>query len=374
MFFFVDESGHTGKNLFDEAQPYLYYGVLSSPNNLEHEAKREVDQARANKGVERLHAAELGMGGLVDIHEHLLAIQEKHQLEFDIWRVYKPDHAVISFFDQVFDQGVNPAMTWSGYWTPLRYTLLLIVGQLFDEGLAKRAWKARINTRKRDAEIDLVGVCRELLYRLTFIDDARAKQLIGDSLEWVIEYPSTISYNCQSHSDKLDVMPNMIGFQSVMHGIAARLDGPEASARIVVDQQAQFNKAQKRLADFYAKNREVEWLTGPGLPAMDLSKIPTAPISFKSSKSCVGLELVDCYLWIFKLLFEGKKIADELIPIIEPQLERGNTMEVSLAAIHDRWQKLLLDLPMPTGEQLKKAHELRAMEESRRWRGKDPFS
>lgn len=238
MFFFVDESGHTGKNLFDETQPYLYYGVLSSPNNLEHAAKKEVEQARAKQGVARLHAAELGMGGLVDIHKHLIAIQEKHHLEFDIWRVYKPDHAVICFFDQVFDQGVNPAVPWAGYWTPLRYTLLLTVAQLFNENLAIRAWKARINTRKRDAELELVGICRELLHQLIFVKDARAKQIIGDALEWVIEYPSTISYNCQKHSEKQDIMPNMIGFQAVMHGIAARLDSPNSSARIIVDQQS----------------------------------------------------------------------------------------------------------------------------------------
>jgi hypothetical protein len=35
MYFYVDESGQTGLNLFDENQPYLYYGVLSSKTNLE---------------------------------------------------------------------------------------------------------------------------------------------------------------------------------------------------------------------------------------------------------------------------------------------------------------------------------------------------
>lgn len=35
MFFYVDESGHTGPNLFDENQPILYYGVLSSKINLD---------------------------------------------------------------------------------------------------------------------------------------------------------------------------------------------------------------------------------------------------------------------------------------------------------------------------------------------------
>lgn len=35
MYFFVDESGHTGANLFDENQPILNYGVLSAKTNLD---------------------------------------------------------------------------------------------------------------------------------------------------------------------------------------------------------------------------------------------------------------------------------------------------------------------------------------------------
>ena len=35
MFFYIDESGHTGTNLFDDSQPLLYYGVLSSEIDLD---------------------------------------------------------------------------------------------------------------------------------------------------------------------------------------------------------------------------------------------------------------------------------------------------------------------------------------------------
>lgn len=35
MFSHVDESGHTGSELFDATQPVLYYGVLSSDMNLD---------------------------------------------------------------------------------------------------------------------------------------------------------------------------------------------------------------------------------------------------------------------------------------------------------------------------------------------------
>ncbi len=35
MHFYVDETGHTGPNLFDSTQPILSYGVLSSPDDLD---------------------------------------------------------------------------------------------------------------------------------------------------------------------------------------------------------------------------------------------------------------------------------------------------------------------------------------------------
>lgn len=35
MYFYIDESGQTGLNLFDESQPFLYYGILRSKLNLD---------------------------------------------------------------------------------------------------------------------------------------------------------------------------------------------------------------------------------------------------------------------------------------------------------------------------------------------------
>ncbi len=45
-------------------------------------------------------------------------------------------------------------------------------------------------------------------------------------------------------------MPNMIGFQSVLHGICSRLGAPERKASIIVDQQSQFNTTQRELNEF----------------------------------------------------------------------------------------------------------------------------
>lgn len=39
MYFYIDESGNSGINLFDLEQPYLYYGILSSQFNIDDIAK-----------------------------------------------------------------------------------------------------------------------------------------------------------------------------------------------------------------------------------------------------------------------------------------------------------------------------------------------
>ena len=115
MHFYVDESGHTGQNLFDPAQPTLYYGVLSSRLNVDVVALPRVERIRRALGVPRLHAAELGNGCLVPIVSDVASLQRQLDLRFDLYRVVKADHAVISFFDQTFDQGMNPAVPWHCY-------------------------------------------------------------------------------------------------------------------------------------------------------------------------------------------------------------------------------------------------------------------
>jgi len=107
VYFSVDESGQTGLNLFDDTQPYLFYGVLSSRSNLDILAEEHLNKLRSKLGVERLHAAELGNGRLVEIQRELAFVKKKFDLRFDFYCIAKADHALISFFDQAFDQGMN---------------------------------------------------------------------------------------------------------------------------------------------------------------------------------------------------------------------------------------------------------------------------
>lgn len=367
MYFYVDESGHTGPNLFDENQPILYYGVISSKINLDAAAEGCVNKIRKKLGVKRLHASELGNGRLVEIVKDIESLKKRYDLRFDIYRVAKADHALISFFDQVFDHGVNPAVSWTSYWTPMRYVLLLKLASLFDDGLLKDAWAARINLKTDEANTSLTNICNALIDRVGDLFDKRSRQVITDSLTWAAANPDAINYNIKSKRDLLDITPNLIGFQSVMHGIASRLKrSSKLASKIIVDQQSQFNKAQKKLSDFYASSKNVPLVNGPGLPELDFSGMPEVPITCTAGTDSTGLELVDVYLWIFTRYMDKKELAPELFSIIKGQLQRGRIDEISINAIASRWTKWFEELPDPTDEQMAKAREMLRVDEERR--------
>lgn len=372
MHFYVDETGHTGPNLFDQTQPVLSYGVLSSPDDLDKLAESALAALRKKLGVTRLHAAELGMHRLGDVVDTLLVLQKKHRIRFDIWQVVKRDHAIISFFDQVFDQGMNPVVPWTAYWTPLRYPLLLNLAYLFDDALAEKAWRARLEAHDERSATLFCEVCSVLLSRVDTLGDPRFIEVVTDALSWAMANFGELGYNCKTNKEKLQIMPNMIGFQSVLHGICNRLGAPNRKASIIVDQQSQFNTTQRELSVFYLQIRAQPWELGPGLPVMDMKNMPEKPLVFQSGTQSAGLELVDIYLWIFKRFMEDKELTKPLSRLVYINLKTALTDSVSLKSIGNRFKEFFENLPEPTEEMMQKGREYLEREEARRLQHRVP--
>ncbi|WP_413508579.1 DUF3800 domain-containing protein [Serratia proteamaculans] len=366
MHFYVDETGHTGPNLFDPTQPVLSYGVLSSPDDLDKVAEAELAVLRKKLGAQRLHAAELGMHRLDEVVDTLLILQKKHRIRFDIWQVVKRDHAIISFFDQVFDQGMNPAVPWTAYWTPFRYPLLLNLADLFDDQLVEKAWRARLEANDGRSSSLFNEVCSELLARVHTLGDRRYIELITDALSWAMTHFDELGYNCKTGKQKLQIMPNMVGFQFVLHGICSRLGATNRKADIVVDQQSQFNTTQRDLREFYYQIREQPWVHGPGLPILDVTNMPADPLVFQSGTQSAGLELVDIYLWIFKRFMEGKELTRPLARLVHTNRNTARKDSVSLQSVAKLFEASLENLSVPTAEMIQKAHEYRDQAEARR--------
>ncbi len=337
MYFYVDESGNTGARLFDLNQPTLYYGVLVAREDLLSVAEGHVDEMRKKLCVARLHASELGQGRLLEIAPSLIKLNSKLSLEIDVYRVNKSDHAVIQFFDQVFDSGMNAGVAWSSYWTIRRYFILLDVALLFDDVLRRAAWDARVEVDEERAAEKLIATCKMLLKRIGRIPNEGTRRIIRRGLQWAVENPLEISYNVGARGQIKQISPNIVGFQFVMEGIARRSRETGISAsQIVVDRQGEFNGAQRELSKFYAKAAGIKFEEVPGVMKLNFDDMPQVPVTFVPGDENCGLEITDIYLWLFKLFFEGKKIARELQPLIDAQMGVGHTDELSLAGIRQR--------------------------------------
>lgn len=165
--------------------------------------------------------------------------------------------------------------------------------------------------------------------RVHSLGDARSVELITDALSWAMVNFDELGYNCKTNKEKLQSMPNMIGFQSVLHRICSRLGTPNWKADIIVDQQSQFNTTQRELNEFYYQIREQPWALGPGLPVMDMKNMPAKPLVFQSGTMSAGLELVDIYLWIFKRYMERKELTKSLSRLVYINLKTARTDSVA---------------------------------------------
>ena len=294
-------------------------------------------------------------------------MQKKFDIRFDFYSLIKADHALISFFDQTFDQGISKAVPYTAYWTPLRYMVLVKLSYLFDEPLLRKAWEARITRNNMVAEAMLVEVCEEVIQRVSVLPDARSREIITDAMTWVIQNPSETGYNIYDKKNGLQISPNLIGFQSVMFSIADTLKRRKAKASsIIVDRQSEFNNAQKYISDFYSSATHINCETGLGLPNFDLRNMPQVPITCTPGTNSVGLEIVDIYIWIFKRFTEKKELAPELLQLIQGQLHRGRYRELSLANIEKEWAEHFSKLPDVTKEQELMINEARQFDDIRR--------
>lgn len=347
MYCFIDESGNTGLELFDTNQPTLYYGLLTAQANLDLVAEPLLKELRQSLGVKRIHANELGVARLTTIAGKLVRFSKKNDLRFSLLKVAKPDHAIISFFDQVFDSRMNKAVPWHHYFTPLRYVLVFKVAHLFHEALAKDAWKARRERNTARAAQMLTKLCNDLLAHVDMLPDARSRELVSGALGWAAANPHEISYGVSNYDSALQISPNLIGFQQVLHVIAVQSSlRAQVVRKITVDRQTEFNGAQGELADWYKNLRGHTTSMGPGMPTFDYSQMPEVPPTFMPGDESAGLELVDVTLWIAKRMQEDKPLSKELAALFWTQAKRGLTDEVSLAGMDKRWRHLL-HLPEP---------------------------
>jgi len=375
MFFHVDESGNTGNNLFDENQPRLSYGLLSSTTNVDALCKRQFKAIQRIIDDERIHANILGVGGLVEIAPLLIEIQEKIKFDFDYYFIEKIDYALVVFFDSVFDAGLNEAVKWDSYWTPLRYVLIHKLSILFDEALLRESWRLSIARRIENHRDDIVSLLAEVKNRAQASPlDKRSKEIIIDALNFGISNPLSLDFG---HPDKKIISPNAVGFQFVVAAIARRTrkKSRRSVSSIIVDRQTQFNKAQigthynlARISEGIKNSSDQErriYLNHPLYTNFSPEEImhkglTDKELTISSSADSIGLQIVDVYLWIANKLISGEQLPPELLQLWSLFTRRSLVDGISLEGMAERFRNFERNLPKYaelTDEQLEFARE-----------------
>jgi Protein of unknown function (DUF3800) len=361
LFFHVDESGNSGNNLFDPNQPVLSYGVLSSKTNVDALGIKTHAAILRKVGAESLHANELREEGLTEIAGELVALQQRLNFRFDYYFIHKPSFAVTTLFNAVFDAGINKAMKWDWYWTPMRFPLVASLDYIVDEEILRESWRLCLIPRdKVKAEGDQISaLLSRVLERLEASEiDLRMNEVMRDALLFGIRNPLEMDFGIYSPTA---LSPNSIGFQFVLTAIARRqkLAGRKALG-ITVDRQAQFNKAQLRTYDIQSKlatalrasrRDRVRYLAHPflegvrGDAAALISHFPEEKVTIAPSEKSVGLQITDAYLWLTNRAMSGRAMPRELGPILEGVFKKGLIDGISIDGMMQRWKAFERKLP-----------------------------
>ena len=115
LYAYVDETGNTGHNLFDEAQPDFFTAALITNGDFDLQFARRTKMLANSLGEAQLHGKELGIRRIEESFRELIDLLYLSRARFYVCRVEKKYLIVTKLFDTIFDSGENAAVAWHHY-------------------------------------------------------------------------------------------------------------------------------------------------------------------------------------------------------------------------------------------------------------------
>jgi len=369
MYAYIDETGNTGENLFDHNQPIFLTGALITKTNFDVLYKKRFESICEKIGVKSLHANELGFGRLEDIASDLLEVLKKSDARFFLSRVAKVDLAATKLVDTIFDSGENLSVPWHVYnFRPLRLLLVYKVAYLLDEDILKLFWSSLMDRREKRAYEKFKKILHDILLRVRELPDERSRQIVSEAVQWAIDNPEAIHLHPNARIHKYGHLPNMAVFPELLGGIdlfSKKWNKPVRE--IIHDRQSQFGPFLKTWHEVIS-NADAGTLTLPGGEKHTFRKVNGSKFMMSISEESPGIQIVDCILWFFKKIEDGKMLPSNCARIMNYVFKKGLYHEISISGIFKYLEKTFSDLDNTpiSSEQMKKAHELLDFAENRR--------
>lgn len=361
MFAFVDESGNTGDNLFDEAQPYFSTLAVATRSDFDKLGGRRVGKLCDHLGVPELHGADLGVGRVEEIAPDLLAILRDADARFAISRVEKRYLLATKMFDAIFDSGENLGAAAHIYMIrPLRLILVFKLAAFVPEYLAREFWAAMMAKNEHVATAGLVKFCGDVLAIIDQMPDKGAAERVRQAMEWAGANPEGIYFHSAGKLMRHGHVPNTVGFGNLLDALESISKRLGSKIRIIRhDQQSQFAAVLNFWHDMFANAspEAVEVMFGEKFV---MQKAYGSKLQMVSSKESFGIQVADVLLWLFSRLSARKEIGPDSWRLMLHVFRRGRQHDFSFDGVErmviDRFGDMFFKEPPP--EKLEEAKAL----------------
>jgi hypothetical protein len=329
----VDETGNTGKNIFDLDQPDFFTGALITKTNFDVLHGKRLQSIAMRAGVPALHASVVGMRPIENAAGDILRLLKKIDARFFVSRVEKRYLLATKVYDTFFDSGENPAASWSAYnIKPLKMILCFKVATLITEQIARDFWEMLMARNEKTARQKIPSICEDLLAQVPALADARSREVVTETLTWSRDHPEALDIFIAGRQAKNGHMPNMVAFANL-------LDGLEGSSKrwrrplkkIVHDRQSQFEGS---LAEWHKmfSNASGEPIQRPG-ETIVFQKVAGSTFEVSASDDSAGIQIADLILWLFRQHLAGKRLPPACSQLLNYVFKKGYHSDFSFDGV-----------------------------------------
>lgn len=298
IYVYADESGHSGKNIFEESSPFYFQGAIFSVGDIENTVKPIIDNYCEQYGVERLHGFELGEVKVKEVCTELIKVLEDYDWCFHCTIIEKsyisPTKFVDTFFDSFFNKAINPI--W--YETDVfRHILSLTIDELLEKELSMSFWESYL---KSDI-VSIIKICDVLLTKVPNILDKRSQEMIHDGLMYIIQHKDEfIEFIGKNKSAYKEHTPNIIAFSSLIINLHQFCEKRNSNVKeFIHDNSDEFRGTMREYHRKFSGKRLEKTFYGR-IPLMIDSEHKLGEFNLLSSKRIYSLQVVDLFLWIYQ--------------------------------------------------------------------------
>lgn len=298
MFIYADESGHSGKYIFNEPPLYLQ-GAIFSIDDTEPLFSPIVERYCKQLVVPRLHANELPIKYVIEIAEAFLDALSDKRWVFHITIIEKPYLSITKFVDSIFDSGENKGARWLWYNHQFfRHTLCCLFDDVLTDRNRRNFWTAYL---KDDYEEIKNVIVNARTYLPRYAKDKRLYKAAIDGLQYALYHPNDITLMAnKSKKSYKGHTPNMVAFSSLIQSAHLFCENyGVVPTAFYHDSQSEFDTTMKEhhkvFGSIQLKKEESGIMARAKRTDYDLGQFAVA-----SSKDIASLQAIDIFLWLYQ--------------------------------------------------------------------------